>query len=68
MPNIAMCTGEGCVRKETCHRHTAKPHPLWQTYMNPPFREVAVEIGEGCGTCVITQECDYYWSTKRRIA
>lgn len=75
MPDIAMCTGEGCFRKATCYRHTATPTPLRQAYFaKPPHRMEA--DGEATrpdgspdpgGTVCVRQVCDRYWSTKRRI-
>lgn len=35
MPDIAMCKGKGCKKKETCYRFKAKPCPYQQTYMIP---------------------------------
>ena len=28
-----MCVGRGCVSKDTCYRHTAKPNEYWQSEM-----------------------------------
>jgi hypothetical protein len=36
MPDISMCTGEGCPHKAACYRFTAKPTPLWQAYFTTP--------------------------------
>ena len=48
MPDISMCNGEGCPRKETCYRFTAKPSEFMQSYfMNAPIKE--------------DDECEYYW-------
>ena len=39
MPDIAMCSGEGCSRKEACYRHRARPTPQRQSYFaSPPLR------------------------------
>lgn len=38
MPDIAMCTGDGCPMKETCYRFKAEPDPLWQSWMFPPLK------------------------------
>lgn len=32
MPDIAMCNGGGCPKKETCFRYRAVPNPLWQAW------------------------------------
>ena len=34
MPDIAMCDGEGCRKRQTCYRFTAKPDKA-QTYFKP---------------------------------
>jgi hypothetical protein len=36
MPDIAMCSGEGCTRRDTCYRHTAKPSEHWQSWFSVP--------------------------------
>ena len=39
MPDITMCKGEGCPKKDTCHRHTATPNPRKQSWFGwPPIR------------------------------
>lgn len=35
MPDIAMCFGEGCKKKETCYRFRATPNPYRQSYTKP---------------------------------
>lgn len=32
MPDITMCKGNDCKRKDNCYRHVAKPTPHWQSY------------------------------------
>lgn len=32
MPDIAMCDGSGCPRRNDCYRHRATPTPGWQAY------------------------------------
>jgi hypothetical protein len=37
MPDITMCSGDGCPIKETCYRYKATPTE-WQSYFStPPF-------------------------------
>jgi hypothetical protein len=48
-PDIAMCSGTDCPKRETCYRATAKPSPHWQSYMHPP------RLPDGT--------CEYYWPT-----
>jgi hypothetical protein len=48
MPDISMCTGEGCPRKETCYRFTAEASEFRQSYfINAPIKE--------------DNTCEYYW-------
>ena len=35
MPDISMCHGEGCDKKDTCYRYTAIPSQYWQSFMKP---------------------------------
>lgn len=47
MPDITMCSGEGCPVKEKCYRFTAKPSEYWQSYfIDPPIKD---------------DKCDHYW-------
>jgi hypothetical protein len=32
MPDITMCPGDGCTKKDTCYRHTAEPNPYRQSW------------------------------------
>jgi len=47
MPDITMCSGEGCPHKEQCYRFTAKPSEFSQSY----FVEAPIKDGK----------CDHYW-------
>lgn len=46
MPDISMCTGEGCKKKKTCYRFTAKPSS-YQSYFSVPPKE--------------QDKCEYYY-------
>ncbi len=39
MPDISLCDGGSCPRKQECYRFTAKPDPgEWQVYFSvPPY-------------------------------
>jgi hypothetical protein len=45
MPDIAMCSGEGCPRRTECYRHTAKvTEPRGQSYfLKPPGNEAGCD-------------------------
>lgn len=43
MPDISMCMGEQCPKKETCYRHKAEPSEYRQAYfMYAPFNHEQV--------------------------
>ena len=35
MPDIAMCHGEGCAKRDECYRHRAQPSSFRQAYFIP---------------------------------
>ena len=49
MPDITMCTGEECPKKQMCYRHTAKASDYQSFFMTPPIKD---------------GQCDHYWETK----
>lgn len=51
MPDIAMCPGDGCEKKQMCYRYTAKASDYQSYFMTPPIKED--------GTC------EYYWDNKK---
>ena len=53
MADIAMCSGEGCTLKETCHRVSAKPCEYMQSYFAIPPYKSEDENGRSI--------CDMYW-------
>jgi len=48
MPDITMCRGGKCPKKETCYRYKAKPDPYRQAYFGDPPEE----------------DCKFYWKMK----
>ena len=51
MPDITMCSGEGCPVKEFCYRFTAKPNEYRQSYfVEPPIKD---------------GKCDHYWGDQQ---
>ncbi len=44
MPDISMCRGGDCPKKETCYRYTATPDRRWQSY----FTEVIFDRDGKC--------------------
>ena len=51
MPDISMCKGTGCSKRNNCYRYRAQPHPNRQSYFAKPPKKP-----DG--------RCDYYWSCK----
>jgi hypothetical protein len=50
MPDIAKCSGEGCLDKQNCYRFTAKADEYQSYFMTPPIKDD--------GTC------EYYWDNE----
>ena len=55
MPDITMCNGESCPKKEDCWRFTATPDKYWQSYFS---ESPMAKYGE----------CDHFWPDRRRVA
>ncbi len=53
MPDIAMCTNEGCPLKQKCFRYTAKPSEHRQSYS---MFEPTIEGGKIL--------CEWFWNDK----
>ena len=49
MPDITMCSGIGCPKKQSCYRHTAKASDYQSFFMTPPIKD---------------GECDHYWDNE----
>jgi hypothetical protein len=53
MPDISMCDGEGCKKRETCYRFTATPDRRQAYFKHPPVKE------DG--------KCAYFWDKNGEI-
>jgi hypothetical protein len=42
MPDITMCSGDGCHRRERCYRATATPNARQSYFASPPLKQVWV--------------------------
>lgn len=51
MPDITMCRGDLCGRRETCYRFNATPNEFRQSYF------VKVPLKE-------SGDCEYYWEKR----
>jgi hypothetical protein len=49
MPDITMCSGEGCPLKDSCYRYTAVEDEYQSYFIDPPFEDA---------------ECDHYWEDR----
>lgn len=47
MPDITMCSGEGCPLKENCYRFTATPNPAVPIHSQSWFAEPPIQ-GDDC--------------------
>lgn len=56
MPDITMCNGDDCTKREACYRYTAMPHERQSYFVDPPFVFVADGI-----------KCDHFWPEKNKI-
>ena len=54
MPDISMCEGGLCPKKEQCYRYTAIPTGMQSFFLYPPF----TTLKEG------DEICEYYWDNK----
>ena len=50
MPDLTMCSGEGCKQKKKCYRFLAKPDKFQSFYAQPPFSDKT-------GKCTEFLEC-----------
>lgn len=59
MPDITMCSGIGCEKRETCFRAQAEPNKWRQSYFvaSPIIKDE--ETGE--------ETCPYYWKIAERL-
>tara|TARA_R110002072_G_scaffold3093_1_gene23171 strand:- start:1443 stop:1628 length:186 start_codon:yes stop_codon:yes gene_type:complete len=56
MPDISMCTGDGCTLKENCYRFKAKASHYQSYILEPPHKGVD-EDGNS--------KCEYYWTINK---
>jgi hypothetical protein len=51
MPDITLCTGEGCPMRAKCYRHTAQSSKYAQSYfVTPPMKD---------------GKCDSFWPVEK---
>lgn len=66
MPDIAMCSGDGCPMRETCYRAMATPSKYRQSYFaTPPFNLSGHASADQLVTVTQRREaCEYYYPIK----
>jgi hypothetical protein len=64
MPDITMCSGRGCPKKDQCYRYKATPNQYWQSYfVEPPF---GLKKADECEHFVLQNELEKRVERKRR--
>jgi len=56
MPDISLCDGMKCPKKESCYRYTATPNEYRQSYFGAPPYDPH------------TGKCEYYWPVVRKLS
>lgn len=59
MPDITMCKGEACIKKDTCFRYKAEPNAFRQSY----FKRSPFILNEDKGEYI----CIHYWKIAERL-
>jgi hypothetical protein len=63
MPDISCCKGGSCMLRLNCHRYTAIPDELGESYFSDPPYKVNMMFDEHDVTLgVITVACPFFWN------
>lgn len=66
MPDISMCKGGFCPLKLHCHRATAKPEELGQSYFGEPPYKMNIMLDDHFASLgVVTTTCAYFWNNEK---
>jgi hypothetical protein len=66
MPDISMCHGGSCMLRLNCHRYTATPEELGQSYFTEAPYKVNMMLDENIGSLgVVTLSCAFFWNNQR---
>jgi hypothetical protein len=61
--DISCCKGGSCMLRLNCHRYTAIPDELGQSYFSDPPYKVNIMLDEHDVTLgVITVACPFFWN------
>lgn len=65
MPDISMCKGGNCLLRLHCHRYTATPEELGQSYFGEPPYKIDFMFHEHFNSYgFVTVGCPYFWNNK----
>jgi hypothetical protein len=56
MPDITMCSGDGCPLKDECFRYTATPSPRQSYFVKAPFKKENGKV-----------MCDHFWESDMEL-
>lgn len=67
MPDISLCPGGNCILRLNCHRYTAKPDEIEQSYLGDPPYKINMMFGdENAGSFgVATVACSFFWNNAK---
>jgi hypothetical protein len=66
MPDISCCKGGHCMLRLNCHRYTATPDELGQSYFSDPPYKVNMMLDDNISSLgVVTLSCAYFWNNDR---
>ena len=63
MPDISMCKGGFCPLKLNCHRYTATPDDLGQSFFGEPPYKMNMMLDDTFHSLgVVTTTCPFFWN------
>jgi hypothetical protein len=66
MPDISMCPGGSCPLRLNCHRYTATPDELLQSYFTEaPYKMNMMLDNDFASVGVVTITCPYFWNNAK---
>ena len=64
--DISMCKGESCLLRLNCHRYTATPDELNQSYIfEPPYKMEFMLDKNFNNFGVVTLSCPLFWNNQK---
>lgn len=66
MPDISMCKGGNCLLRLNCHRYTATPEELGQSYIGEPPYKMNMMLDDTFHSIgVVTLTCPFFWNNQQ---